>query len=231
MMHFARRWSAGVAFALGVFSCFPAITQASEDDPWESFNRPVFIFNDTLDTWVLKPIAIGYKAVSPQFVEDGVSNVFNNVGDVGNLANNLLQGKLHNAGVDTARLLINTTAGVFGLFDVATHLDLPRNNEDFGQTLGAWGVTSGPYLVLPFLGPSTPRDAFGRVADSFLKAYPYMEHVPTRNTTFGLDITQQRAGLLGAEKAITGDKYIFIRNAYLQNREFHVQDGQVKDDF
>lgn len=231
MMHMARRWSVHIALIMSACSCWSGLTHAGDDDPWESFNRPVFAFNDTLDTWVLKPIAIGYKTVTPQFVEDGVTNVFNNVGDVGNLANNLLQGKFHHAGVDTARLLINTTAGVFGLFDVATHLDLPRNNEDFGQTLGTWGIASGPYLVLPFLGPSTPRDAAGRIADSVVTAYPYMDHIPTRNTTFGLDITQQRTTLLGAEKAITGDKYIFIRNAYLQNREFRVQDGKVKDDF
>ncbi len=208
----------------------PLAAQA-EDDPWESFNRPVFRFNDTLDTYALKPIAKGYQAITPQFVEDGVHNVFNNIGDVGNLVNNLLQGKMHDAGVDTGRLIANTTFGVLGFFDVATRMGLDRNDEDFGQTLGAWGVSSGPYVVIPLLGPSTVRDAGAMVPDSFLQPYPYIDHVPTRNVTRGVDVVDTRANLLSAEKMITGDKYIFIRNAYLQNREFRVKDGEVEDDF
>lgn len=207
------------------------LAASAEDDPWESFNRPIFTFNDTLDTYALKPLAQGYQAVTPQFVEDGVHNVFSNIGDVGNLANDLLQGKLHDAGVDTGRLLFNTTFGVLGFFDVATQMGLQRNDEDFGQTLGAWGLNSGPYLVVPFFGPSTVRDAGAMIPDSFLQPYPYMDHVPTRNVTRGVDVVDTRANLLSAEKLITGDKYIFIRNAYLQNREFRVKDGEVVDDF
>ncbi|MFI8743916.1 VacJ family lipoprotein [Pseudomonas sp. NPDC077186] len=210
----------------------PAMAQAaSEDDPWEGFNRAMFRFNDTLDTYALKPVAQGYQAVTPQFLEDGVHNVFGNLGDVGNLANNLLQGKLHDAGVDTGRLIFNTTFGLLGFFDVATPMGLQKNDEDFGQTLGAWGLGSGPYLVIPFLGPSSVRDATGKLPDSFLEPYPYMGHVPTRNVTRAVDVVDTRASLLSAEKLISGDKYIFIRNAYLQNREFKVQDGQVEDDF
>lgn len=158
-------------------------------------------------------------------------NVFGNIGDVGNLANNLLQGKLHNAGVDTGRLIFNTTFGVLGFFDVAKHMGLQKSNEDFGQTLGVWGLESGPYLVIPFLGPSTVRDAAGRVPDSFLTPYPYIDHVPTRNVTRGVQVVDTRANLLQAERLVSGDKYIFIRNAYLQSREFKVKDGQVEDDF
>ena len=150
----------------------PAMASASEEDPWESFNRPVFRFNDVLDTYALKPLAQGYQKVTPQFVEDGVHNVFANIGDVGNLANNLLQGKLHNAGVDSGRLIFNTTFGLLGFIDVASRMGLQRNDEDFGQTLGVWGVNSGPYLVLPLLGPSTVRDATAKVPDSFLGPYP-----------------------------------------------------------
>lgn len=216
--------------ACATLALLPLAAQA-EDDPWESFNRPVFRFNDTLDTYALKPIAKGYQAITPQFVEDGVHNVFNNIGDVGNLVNNVLQGKMHDAGVDTGRLIANTTFGVLGVFDVATRMGLDRNDEDFGQTLGAWGVSSGPYVVIPLFGPSTVRDAGAMVPDSFLQPYPYIDHVPTRNVTRAVDVVDTRANLLSAEKMITGDKYIFIRNAYLQNREFRVKDGEVEDDF
>jgi phospholipid-binding lipoprotein MlaA len=222
----------GGLMALVGLSLLPAMAQAaSEDDPWEGFNRAMFRFNDTLDTYALKPVAQGYQAVTPQFLEDGVHNVFGNLGDVGNLANNLLQGKLHDAGVDSGRLIFNTTFGLLGFFDVATPMGLQKNDEDFGQTLGAWGLGSGPYLVIPFLGPSSVRDATGKLPDSFLEPYPYMGHVPTRNVTRAVDVVDTRASLLSAEKLISGDKYIFIRNAYLQNREFKVQDGQVEDDF
>lgn len=228
------RWIArlGGLMALVGLSLLPAMSQAaSEEDPWEGFNRPIFRFNDTVDTYALKPIAQGYRAVTPQFLEDGVHNVFGNIGDVGNLANNLLQGKLHNAGVDTGRLIFNTTFGLLGFFDVAKHMGLRKNDEDFGQTLGVWGLNSGPYLVIPFLGPSTVRDASGRVPDSFLTPYPYIDHVPTRNVTRGVQVVDTRANLLQAERLVSGDKYIFIRNAYLQSREFKVKDGQVEDDF
>lgn len=209
----------------------PTMAGASEEDPWESFNRPIFRFNDVVDTYALKPLAQGYQKVTPQFVEDGVHNVFANVGDVGNLANNLLQGKLHNAGVDGSRLIFNTTFGLLGFIDVASRMGLQRNDEDFGQTLGVWGVNSGPYLVLPLFGPSTVRDASAKVPDSFLGPYPYIDHIPTRNVTRGVNVIDARARLLSAERMISGDKYIFIRNVYLQSREFRIRDGEVEDDF
>ena len=216
--------------AIGALVLLP-LAASAEEDPWESFNRPVFRFNVTLDTYALKPVAKGYQAVTPQFLEDGVHNVFRNIGDVGNLANDLLQGKLHDAGVDTGRLIFNTTFGLLGFFDVASEMGLQRNDEDFGQTLGAWGVGSGPYLVIPFLGPSSLRDAPAKIPDSYLTPYPYIDHVPTRNVTRAVNVVDTRASLLSAEKMVSGDKYIFIRNAYLQNREFRVKDGEVVDDF
>lgn len=216
---------------LACLGCLPAVAGAAEEDPWEGVNRAVFRFNDTLDTYALKPIAKGYQAVTPQFLEDGIHNVFGNVGDVGNLANNLFQAKFHDAGVDTSRLIFNTTFGVLGFFDVASRMGLQKSDEDFGQTLGAWGVNSGPYLVLPLFGPSTVRDAVALVPESYVGPYRYMGHVPTRNVTRAVEVVDTRASLLSAEKMITGDKYIFLRNAYLQNREFRVKDGQVEDDF
>ncbi|XWT13142.1 VacJ family lipoprotein [Stutzerimonas urumqiensis] len=204
---------------------------AAEQDPWEGFNRAVFRFNDTLDTYTLKPLAKGYQRVTPDPVEDSIGNFFGNLGDVVVLGNDLLQGKMRNAGIDASRILFNTTFGVLGLFDVATPMGLTRNDEDFGQTLGAWGLGSGPYLVLPLFGPSTVRDAFGRVPDAYLQPYPYMGDVAARNTMRGIETVDTRAELLSAERMITGDRYVFVRNAYLQNREFRVQDGQVEDDF
>lgn len=216
--------SAGVTLA-------PLVAQAAEDDPWESINRPIFTFNDTLDTYALKPLAQGYQAVTPQFLEDGIHNMFRNIGDVGNLANDILQAKPRAAGVDTARLLMNTTLGLAGFFDVGTKMGLQRNDEDFGQTLGHWGVGSGPYVMLPLLGPSTLRDAPAKYVDSYTEPYRYMNDIPARNITMGVDIVDTRASLLSADKLIRGDKYTFIRNAYLQNREFKVKDGKVEDDF
>ncbi|WP_375162879.1 VacJ family lipoprotein [Pseudomonas sp. LS44] len=233
MRVFAAKWIEGLVclMAFASLALVPLAAQAAEEDPWEGFNRAIFRFNDTLDTYALKPLAQGYQTITPQFLEDGVHNVFNNVGDVGNLANNLLQGKIHDAGVDSSRLIFNTTFGLLGFFDVGTSMGLNRNDEDFGQTLGAWGIGSGPYLMLPFFGPSTVRDAPAMIPDSYLGPYPYIDHVPTRNVTRGVDVIDTRANLLSAEKMINGDKYVFIRNVYLQNREFKVQDGQVEDDF
>ena len=228
------RWTVRLAplFVCAGVAMMPlAANAATEDDPWEGFNRVVFKFNDTLDTYALKPIAQGYQFITPQFLEDGIHNMYRNVGDVRNLANNVLQVKPHAAGVDTARLLMNTIVGVGGFFDVGTKMGLQRNDEDFGQTLGYWGLNSGPYLVLPLLGPSTVRDALGIYPDSYAEPYRYMHDVSARNTVAGMKIIDARANLLSAEKLITGDKYIFIRNAYLQSREFKVKDGKVVDDF
>lgn len=202
-------------------------------DPWEPVNRVVFRFNDTLDTYALRPVAKGYDRIMPEFLNDGVSNVFNNLGEPKNLVNNLLQGKMHDASVDLARFLMNTTVGVVGVFDVATRMGLQRNDEDFGQTLGAWGVKSGPYVMLPLFGPSTVRDT-GSFAAEGLAGYSYrgqVDHVPSRNTAVGVDVVDTRAGLLSQERLISGDKYRFIRNVWLQNREYKVMDGQVEDEF
>ncbi|MDN6859133.1 VacJ family lipoprotein [Pseudomonas sp. CAN2814] len=219
-------------FAAAGLATLPFLAQAaSEDDPWESVNRPIFTFNDTLDTYALKPLAQGYQYVTPNFVQDGVHNFFDNIGDVKNLVNDLLQLKFHNAGVDTSRLLFNTTFGLAGVFDVATHMGLRRNDEDFGQTLGHYGVGSGPYVMLPLLGPSTLRDAPALIPDAYTGPYPYIDDVAVRNSMRAVDVVDTRADLLKSEKLISGDKYTFIRNAYLQNREFKVKDGEVEDDF
>ena len=205
MPKIATAWIAVLkASFVATIATLGAAPALAAEDPWEGVNRAVFRFNDTVDTYTLKPLAQGYQKVTPGFLEDGIGNVFSNLGDVVVLTNDLLQGKVRDAGIDTSRILFNTTFGVLGFFDVATRMGLHKNDEDFGQTLGAWGLGSGPYVVLPLLGPSTVRDAVGRVPDSFLEPYPHMDHVPTRNVTRGVDLIDTRAGLLSAEKMIQG---------------------------
>jgi phospholipid-binding lipoprotein MlaA len=221
-----------VLLLAGVMMSTHVLASGNPDDPWEGFNRKMFAFNDTVDTYTLKPIAKGYKAVTPDPVERGVSRMFSNVGEVVNVFNDLLQGKFRQAGNDTGRFVINTTIGLVGFFDVADHFGLPKNDgEDFGQTLGVWGVDSGPYLVLPLFGPSTLRDGPARIVDRFINPINEIDHVPTRNQIYGAEVISTRADLLEAEKFVRGERYSFIRDAYLQRRQFLLSDGGVEDDF
>ncbi len=200
-------------------------------DPWESFNRKIYAFNDVADRYFLKPVAKGYQWITPQFLEDGIHRIFSNLGEVSNILNSLLQAKFKNTAVDTGRFIINSTVGLLGFFDVAAKMGLELHEEDFGQTLGYWGVNSGPYIVVPLLGPRTIRDGVGGIADTFTDPVGYIEHVPTRNQIYGVRVVDTRAQLFSAEELITGDRYIFIRDAYLQRREFLVTDGVVEDSF
>ncbi len=208
-------------------------TEAKNPDPWEGFNRGVYKFNDGVDRFFLKPVAQGYQAITPDPVEDGISNVFSNLFEVRNIVNDVLQWKWGQAANDTGRFLVNSTVGIVGLFDVAQHIGMPENDggEDFGQTLAVWGVGSGPYLMIPFLGPSTLRDGAAMPVDMQMDLVGYVDHVPTRNTTYGVRIVSDRAGLLEAEALMSGDRYTFIRDAYLQRREYVIKDGAVEDDF
>lgn len=201
------------------------------NDPFESINRKVFKFNDTLDSLILKPAAKAYKAVTPDPLEKGISNAFENLGEVTTLTHNLLQGDFKQAGKDTGRFIINSTLGVAGLFDVASDMGIEADNEDFGQTLAVWGVESGPYLVLPFVGPSTLRDTPSRYIDNLTEATRYIDHVPTRNIYTGIDVLDTRASLLEAESLLKGDRYSLLRDVYLQRRQFLINDGEVVDDF
>ncbi len=199
-------------------------------DPIEGLNRAVFKFNDKFDQYLLKPVAKGYQAVLPRILNDGVTNFFNNLNDVVVIANGLLQGKFEQAAMDTSRVVYNTTFGVLGFFDVASHMDLPKHNEDFGQTLAVWGVPEGGYLVLPFLGPSTFRDAPGLVVDWFVLS-PIRWFNPTlRDRVIALAVrgVDTRAGLLRVERALDDaalDRYIFFREAFLQRRLNLIYDG------
>ncbi len=198
-------------------------------DPWESFNRPVYRFNNFLDTWFLRPVASGYRKITPEVVDRSVTNFFRNVGDVVSLANAALQLKHRRAAQTASRLMFNTTFGVAGLFDVATGWGLPRQKEDFGQTLVFWGVPEGNYLMLPVLGPATVTDAIGAVPDGFINPVNMLGEPEVYFANF-LEVVDQRADVIPGEHLIVGDEYIFIRNAYLQQRNYLINDGQVVND-
>ncbi len=200
-------------------------------DPWESWNRKVFAFNDFADRYALAPVARSYQWITPDPVEKGIGNMFANLREVSTILNDLLQFKFGQAASDSGRLLINSTVGIAGLFDVASPIGLEKHNEDFGQTLGYWGVGSGPYLVVPFLGSFTVRDGLGAPIDAYTDYIRTIDHIPTRNQLYATRIISQRASLFSAEKLISGDRYAFIRDAYLQRREYLVNDGVIQDTF
>ncbi|TNE72818.1 MAG: VacJ family lipoprotein [Gammaproteobacteria bacterium] len=200
-------------------------------DPYEGWNRKVFSFNETIDRWFLKPVAQTYRAITPGFVDRAVTNFFNNLQEVRNFTNSVLQLKGESAVVAAGRFTYNTVFGLGGLIDVATAFDLPERPEDFGQTLGHWGVGSGPYLMMPFLGPATPRYFSGLATDGFV--FPSLwDNVDSPENWYarGVQIVDKRADLIPAEGFISGDSYIFVRNAFLQRREFLINDGKVVED-
>ncbi len=201
-------------------------------DKFEGFNRAMFSFNMTLDRWVLKPVAKGYDYVLPEFAKVGVSNFFGNLGEINNVVNDGLQWKWKSAGVDSSRFLVNSTIGVLGLFDVASKMGLEKSDgEDFGQTLAHWGVKSGPYLVLPFLGPSSIRDGVGTPLNWAFDPVLYVDSMYISRGLAATRIVDDRADLLEVEELASGDLYVFMRDAYLQRREYLINDGEVEDDF
>ena len=217
-------WS--VLFALLVSS-----SMVLAADPWERTNIRIYTFNKFLDGWVLRPVAIVYSTVMPNVVRQGIGNFFSNVDDINVLANDLLQLKLQDAASDSGRLLINTTVGIGGVIDVASSVGLIKNEEDFGQTFGRWGVGPGPYVVLPFFGPSSTRDSIGLVLDTLFNPIQYYQRDGERATLTVLSYIDDRASVLSMEGLISGDEYLFVREAYLQQREYLINDGAYDDDF
>ncbi|HET7730085.1 MAG TPA: VacJ family lipoprotein [Usitatibacter sp.] len=219
---------ASSALAAAVLAGCASIGAQQSSDPWEGLNRKTFAFNDAVDRAVLKPVATGYQKVVPEVARHGVNNFFDNLEDVGTSLNNILQGKPKEGLSDAGRFVINTVFGVFGLWDVATEMGLEKHNEDFGQTLATWGVQPGPYLVLPFLGPSTARDAPARAADPSWYYGNAIDNSTAYWTLWTVDKVRQRANLLKAEGVLDEaalDKYSFIRDAWLQRRRSMVYDG------
>lgn len=205
----------------------PEGTQRSEDDPWERYNRAIYTFNDAVDSAILRPTAKGYRYITPDPVEQGISNFFSNLGTPLVALNQFLQADFVEGFSDLGRFLINSTIGIGGLFDPATEIGLVDHNEDFGQTLAVWGIPSGPYLQLPLLGPSTLRDTFGVLGDSQIEPlYQYIDE-PEKYYLIVLNVINQRAQLLSLDERLSAayDPYTFLRDAYLQRREFLIHDG------
>ena len=207
-----------------------ALAQQPVNDPYEGFNRAMFAVNEGLDTVAIKPIAQAYDFVTPLPVRAGVGDFFGNILDVRNVLNNTLQGKLSDAGVDLGRLLINSTIGIFGLFDVASELGLQRHDEDFGQTLAVWGWEDSSFLFWPLVGPRTVRDTGGLIVDIYTDPtwYKINKSVAARNSLVALRFIDVRASLLPSDKVVDEaalDKYAYVRDAYLQRRRNQIFDG------
>jgi phospholipid-binding lipoprotein MlaA len=227
-----RRFTAGALCALCLTAC-STLPDSTRDphDRFEAYNRFMFKTNSAIDDHALLPITRAYvKVVAPQ-VRRGVSRFFNNLSYPRTLVNDALQGKLRAAGSDTVRLAVNTVLGL-GFFDPATRLGLEAHSEDFGQTLGKWGVPAGPYLMLPVLGPSTLRDSFGRVPDELATGRYYIQDTALKYSLAALDGVDARASLLEANAVLdqSFDRYTFVRNAWLKRREYLVRDGNVPDE-
>jgi phospholipid-binding lipoprotein MlaA len=220
----------GLVGAMVGCASIPAGVAPSPHDPWEPFNRSVFEFNEGLDTYLLKPVVAGYRFVLPEFVRDGIYNFFSNYSDIYTALQNLLQGKPDYAFSDLMRVVVNTTFGLGGLIDMATPGGLPKHKEDWGQTFGVWGVPSGPYVVLPFFGPSSVRDTFGTAADlesDYL--FRLLPDVALRNSLTGLRVVNARNTYYEAGDLLDGaaiDKYSFVRDAYIQRRAYQINEGR-----
>jgi phospholipid-binding lipoprotein MlaA len=217
-------------FVLGIFGC--ATTQSKDSsaqnaaDPYENLNRKIYNFNDSVDDYVAKPVADTYKFITPDFVETGISNFFNNLKSLNIVANDLLQGKIEQSGLDTGRFLMNSTLGMAGFFDVAKNVGLGQSDEDFEQTLAVWGVPQGTYLVLPLLGPITTRGIPGAVFDTAANPVNYVG-IPAQ----ALSLINTRANAEGSLKFIDEaalDPYVFTRESFLQWRTHLATDGKTE---
>ncbi|MCG2585118.1 VacJ family lipoprotein [Massilia sp. TS11] len=231
-----RKTLALTALALPLLTGCATTEATNPKDPFEKFNRAMFDFNDKVDQVALKPAATAYKTVTPGFVQTGVNNFFGNLADVWTAVNQFLQGKPAEGFSDVTRVALNSTFGLLGVLDIASEAGIPKHNEDFGQTLGRWGVPSGPYLMLPFLGASTVRDAAGIPLDRQADPWKYKDPVYVRNIGTGLRLVDLRATYLDATNLMEEaalDRYEFVRDSFLQRRESRINDGndgRSKDD-
>lgn len=230
-----KRWSlSALLVALSALSAGCATgPNANPKDPLEPMNRSISSFNDTVDDNLLKPVAVGYRDYTPQFVQTGVGNFFRNISDMFSTVNNGLQFKGRETAESLMRVVVNTTFGIYGLFDVATPIGLERHPEDFGQTLGYWGVPDGPYLVLPLLGPSTLRDTSVLPVEFAVDPVSNYDNLSVRHVAVATRIVDKRASLLQATNFLSDaaiDKYSFSRDSYLQYRRNQVYDGNPPDE-
>ncbi len=217
--------------ALLILLVLLAVPAKAEDDPLEAFNREIFAFNNKIDQMILRPVTVAYVDNAPEPVQTGMSNVLNNFRDVTSAVNALLQFRLLDAASSTSRVLINTTLGVGGIMDPASNFGIERRYADFGQTLASWGVPEGPFIMLPLLGPSTFRAGAGTAVDAMSLSVQAQLDTPGRIGYWTTSTIDTRAQLLGVDSLLTGDQYIFLREAYLQNRRALNGDTAPSDDF
>lgn len=215
---------------------FSSVTLRASDevgniDPWESVNRKIFAFNETLDRYILRPVAKGYDWVMPDFAQRGVGNFIANIYEFNSIYNALLQGRPSGAAESTGRFLVNTTVGLLGFFDVATPMGIRPHRADFGQTLAVWGVDKGPFIMLPVFGPRTVRSGVGYFVDTYTSIPALIDNREAAWVFWTIEVVDYRARLLQADDLITGDRYIFVRDAYLQARETFLNGGIVVDSF
>ena len=203
----------------------------SEIDPFKDLNEKTHNLNQGLDESIATPIAKVYRKVTPDFFEVGVTNFTDNIEDINIALNNLLQAKIKDGLSDILRFTINSTIGLLGFFDVASSMGFQKHSEDFGQTLAVWGVSDGPYIVLPILGPSSLRDTLARIPEAFMTPLLLIDHDRTGYELTAIDLLDKRARYLGLESIVVGDEYLFYRDAYFQSREFDINDGVIEDDF
>ena len=199
-------------------------------DPFEDINRITFNINDSLDNKIAKPVAVVYGDITPQFIQNRITRFFKNLAEIDTFINQALQGKPKLAINDFGRFAINSSIGLFGFFDVATKMGLEAHDEDFGQTLGVWGVPDGPYLMLPIIGPSNARDIMSRPISSFLSGTFAMTDTDVKLTLTALDALETRERYLDFEAMITGDRYTFVKDAYVQSRDYEIFDGEMTED-
>jgi len=225
------RWTS-ISRMAGLVCCLTLLsgTAFAEQDPWEGLNRKVFQFNEWTDSKILRPTAKAYDKWLPRPIRSGVGNVFDNVFTPAVALNQLLQGKPRRSLTDTGRFLLNSTLGLGGLLDVASKVGMPKHEEDFGQTFAVWGAASGNYVVLPFLGPSNVRDSVGLAVSALVNPIRLISPVEDRVAVTALYVLDLRADLIGVDELVTGDKYLFRRDTYLQRRDFLINDGVGDDD-
>ncbi len=219
-----------IVISLATLSACATTGAGDPRDPWEGFNRGVYSFNEAIDGAVFDPISKVYKAITPEIIDTGITNMFSNIGDISVIANDILQFKFSQALSDLARFVFNTTLGLLGFFDVSTQMGFEKHDEDFGQTLASWGIGSGPYLMVPFFGPSTIRDATGFVVDAgLLNPIFYIDDELTRAGLLTLNYVDFKADLTSASNLLEEaalDKYEFIKNAYFDKRENLINDSE-----
>lgn len=219
-------WVAGAVMATSA----PVAAQEKNIDPLEGFNRGVHAFNDRVDTWILRPVAKSYDRVTPDPVQRRIGNVFDNLYTPISAANQLLQGKPKAGLGELTRFMVNSTVGVAGIFDVAAANGLPPQQEDFGQTFAVWSGGQGTFLMIPFRGPATTTHAIGMILNGFLSPLRLLGSNEARLAVGAVEVVDARAGLLGTDELISGDEYLFIRDAYLQSRSYEIKDGVIEED-